>query len=224
MSSSQPQRVFFFDIDNCLYPKSTGIFKDMGKRIHAYFKRMGFPDEEATELHHRYYTEYGLAIRGLVKHHDVDPLAYDKEVDQGIPLQDYLKKDDDLRAMLSSMKDVRKWAFTNAYKVHGNRVLEALGVADQFEGMSFCDYEVKDFKCKPQEEFYHIVMKAAGVTDPSLCYFVDDSAVNIDMAKKLGWTAVHVVGDDIVEGKHGDFQIHSVKDLPSVLPQFWEKN
>lgn len=110
---------------------------DATHRIHAYFKKLGLPDEEATELHYRYYTEYGLAVRGLIKHHgmhpskliqmyydiisncciDVDPLVYDKEVDQSIPLEKYLKPDPELREMLSSMKDVKKWAFTNAYKV-----------------------------------------------------------------------------------------------------------
>ncbi|KAJ3158040.1 hypothetical protein HDU89_000423 [Geranomyces variabilis] len=215
-------RVFFFDIDNCLYPSSCGIMLAMGQRIHAYFQRMGFPDEEASELHRKYYTTYGLAVRGLVKHHDVDPLAYDKEVDQSIPLHEFISKDAELRNMLGTMKDVKKWAFTNAYKVHAHRVLGALGVDDQFAGMTFCDYAIKDFKCKPQEEIYQIAMKAAGVTDPKLCYFVDDSADNVDTAKRLGWTAVHVVGESgKKDGKHGDFQISNVKELPSVLPQFW---
>lgn len=29
-----------------------------------------------TVLHYRYYIDYGLAIRGLVKHHEVDPADY----------------------------------------------------------------------------------------------------------------------------------------------------
>jgi hypothetical protein len=31
-------------------------------------------DDEARDLHNHYYKEYGLAIRGLVRHHKVDPL------------------------------------------------------------------------------------------------------------------------------------------------------
>jgi pyrimidine and pyridine-specific 5'-nucleotidase len=27
----------------------------------------------------------------------------------------------------------------------------------------------------------------AGVTDPSKCYFIDDSRLNVDAAKSLGW-------------------------------------
>lgn len=37
----------------------------------AYFLGLGIPDDEATELHHKYYTQYGLALRGLARHHNV---------------------------------------------------------------------------------------------------------------------------------------------------------
>jgi pyrimidine and pyridine-specific 5'-nucleotidase len=32
---------------------------------------LGLSNEEASELHHKYYTTYGLALRGLIRHHDV---------------------------------------------------------------------------------------------------------------------------------------------------------
>ena len=37
----------------------------------AYFVSLGIGHEEAAELHLRYYTQYGLALRGLTRHHDV---------------------------------------------------------------------------------------------------------------------------------------------------------
>jgi hypothetical protein len=58
----------------------------MGDRIHgwsdhnlqdsthtllAYFVNLGLGHEEASELHLRYYTQYGLALRGLTRHHDI---------------------------------------------------------------------------------------------------------------------------------------------------------
>ena len=30
-------------------------------------------------------------------------------------------------------------------------------------------------------------LKKAGITDPSKCYFVDDSRLNVDAAKRFGW-------------------------------------
>ncbi len=35
---------------------------------------MGLDDAEASELHLKYYTQYGLALAGLVRHHDVGQL------------------------------------------------------------------------------------------------------------------------------------------------------
>ena len=37
----------------------------------AYFVSLGLSHEEASELHLKYYTQYGLALRGLTRHHDV---------------------------------------------------------------------------------------------------------------------------------------------------------
>ena len=39
--------------------------------IIAYFISLGLSNEEASELHQRYYTQYGLALRGLRRHHGV---------------------------------------------------------------------------------------------------------------------------------------------------------
>lgn len=36
-----------------------------------YFVRLGIDHEKASELHHNYYVQYGLALRGLTRHHDV---------------------------------------------------------------------------------------------------------------------------------------------------------
>jgi hypothetical protein len=40
---------------------------------------------------------------------------------------------------------------------HANRVLNILNLADQIEGLVYCDYEQPNFTCKPEAEFYHNV-------------------------------------------------------------------
>lgn len=37
----------------------------------AYFVAMGLHEEEASDLHLKYYKQYGLALRGLVHHHEI---------------------------------------------------------------------------------------------------------------------------------------------------------
>ncbi len=63
------EAIVWLDIDNTLYKRSTKIADLMGERIRAYFHGMGLSEEDAKTLHTTYYKTYGLAIRGLVKHH-----------------------------------------------------------------------------------------------------------------------------------------------------------
>ncbi|KIL00627.1 hypothetical protein PAXRUDRAFT_821525 [Paxillus rubicundulus Ve08.2h10] len=204
-TSEDPRKVVWFDIDNTLYSASTKISQAMGQRIHAYFVSLGIGEDEASELHHRYYTQYGLALRGLARHHDIDPLDFDRKCDGTLPLEEYIKPDPKLRKLFEDMDrtKVRVWALTNAYKHHANRVLKILNLTDQIEGLVYCDYEEPNFTCKPEAESYRNAMKMAKITDPSKCFFIDDSKLNVIAAKELGWgrcVHFHEVGLDAMEG------------------------
>lgn len=105
---------------------------------------------------------------------------------------------------------------------HAQRVLRILKLEDLVDGVVYCDYEVKDFVCKPEATFYHAVyfslpfslsgslkrspsqaMEKADISDPSKCYFVDDSRSNVDGARAQGWArCVHFSehGLEAVEG------------------------
>ncbi|EPQ30133.1 uncharacterized protein PFL1_02250 [Pseudozyma flocculosa PF-1] len=198
-ASAQKDAIVWLDIDNTLYKRSTRIAQLMGERIRAYFTGMGFGTEEARMLHEQYYKTYGLAIRGLVKHHEIDPLDYDKKCDASLPLEDILRPDPDIIRLLSDLDrtKVRVFALTNAYKQHADRVLRLLDLDDQVEGIVFCDYALPDFSCKPELDYYHAAMKLVGAGPATRCYFVDDSALNVVAAKELGWhSCVYFKEDD----------------------------
>ncbi|GAA5950091.1 hypothetical protein JCM21900_004594 [Sporobolomyces salmonicolor] len=185
------RKIVWFDIDNCLYSKQAGIAELMKDKIRTYFTRLGLPDAEAARLHHHYYTEYGLAIRGLVRHHKVDPLDYDKHCDAALPLETVLRPDQRLQELLRDVdrEKVRVWALTNAYVNHAVRVLKLLGLSEYFEGVVSCDYGASEFSCKPEAEFFAQALSAVSTPPPapSSLYFVDDSALNIKGAHSLGW-------------------------------------
>ncbi|KAJ2936703.1 hypothetical protein H1R20_g390, partial [Candolleomyces eurysporus] len=185
-TSNDDRPIVWFDIDNTLYSTSAKISHAMGERIHAYFVSLGLTHEEASELHLRYYTQYGLALRGLTRHHDVDPLDFDQKCDGSIPLEEMISFSPELRKLFEDIdrSKVRVWALTNAYKP---RVLRILKLDDLVEGLVYCDYLAKDFVCKPEPEYYKMAMAKAGLSDPSKCYFVDDNRGNVDAARALGW-------------------------------------
>ncbi|EGY13673.1 hypothetical protein VD0002_g5908 [Verticillium dahliae] len=219
--------VLFFDIDNCLYPRKSQIQDLMAELIDKFFSNhLSLSWDDAVKLHKEYYTNYGLAIEGLVRHHEIDPLEYNSKVDDALPLEDILTPDPELRQLLQDIdrSKVSVRLFTNAYKTHGQRVVKLLGIEDQFEGLTFCDYAEQPLTCKPAKAMYLKAMQHAGVERPEDCYFVDDSYQNCKAAQEYGWTAAHLVeeGLSVPRTPASQYQIRHLQELRNVYPQFFK--
>lgn len=220
--------VFFFDIDNCLYPRSKRVQDLMQELIDAYFVRhLSLPAEEAVELHRKYYKEYGLALSGLVKHHKIDALAYNREVDDALPLDGLIEADERLQRLLGDIdpRKVKLWLFTNAHITHAMRVVRLLGVERFFGGVTYCDYSQMPLLAKPHEQMFEKAEREAGVQGRSReCYFVDDSALNCRHAGKRGWTVVHKLEaeDQGPEPSAAEHVIRDLDEMRELFPQFFQ--
>lgn len=130
--------------------------------------------DDAVKLHKEYYTNYGLAIEGLVRHHQIDPLDYNAKVDDALPLERVINPNPEVRQLLEDIdrSKVTVWLFTNAYVTHGKRVIKLLELEDMFEGLTYCDYAVQPLVCKPHPDSYKRAMREAGVDNVEDCYFV----------------------------------------------------
>lgn len=149
----------------------------MADLIDKYFqKHLNLHQEEAVRLHQEYYTNYGLAIEGLVRHHQIDPLEYNAKVDDALPLDGVIKPRPELKKLLEDIdrSKVKLWLFTNAYVNHAHRVIRLLGIEGMFEGVTYCDYAKVPFVCKPQKDAYVKAMKEAGVEKWEDCFFVGE--------------------------------------------------
>ncbi|KAG7126871.1 hypothetical protein HYQ44_000591 [Verticillium longisporum] len=113
---------------------------------------------------------------------------------------------------------------TNAYKTHGQRVVKLLGIEDQFEGLTFCDYAEQPLTCKPAKAMYLKAMQHAGVERPEDCYFVDDSYQNCKAAQEYGWTAAHLVEErlSVPRTPASQYQIRHLQELRNIYPQFFK--
>lgn len=188
------KKIFFFDIDNCLYKRSTKIHDLMQVKIHEYFKtHLALTDEEAHQLHMNYYKTYGLALEGLVRNHHVDALEYNAKVDDLLALQSVLSYNQDLRSMLLEIKKNFDyfWLVTNAYKNHGLRVISLLGLGDLFDGLTYCDYSKNPIICKPMKAYFDNFLSLTNIHEPSTLSFVDDSEINCKAAHDLGFGRVY---------------------------------
>jgi pyrimidine and pyridine-specific 5'-nucleotidase len=217
--------VFFFDIDNCLYPKSRLVHDHMARLINQYFTtHLDVSAEEATFLHQKYYKDYGLAIEGLSRFHKIHPLDFNREVDDALPLDELLTPDPKTRALLERFDKtkVKMWLFTNAHVTHGKRVVRLLGIDDLFEGMTYCDYAQTPLVPKPLPEMFAKAERQADVTPDRAVYFVDDSHLNCKAAYLRGWTnTVHLVEPGVPDPAEKACR-HQISDLEQLLDLFPE--
>lgn len=219
----------------------------MANLIDEYFaNHLSLPWEDAVRLHKEYYMAYGLAIEGLVRHHQIDPLDYNAKVDDALPLEGIIKPSPHLRRLLEDVdrSKVRLWLFTNAHVTHGRRVVKLLGIEDLFDGLTYCDYSRVPLICKPSEESFRRAMREAGVERTEDCFFVgmfcrqecelawpiadrerclDDSFLNCSKAQEFGWTVAHLVeeGIPLPPSKASEHQIRHLEELRTVFPQLF---
>ena len=143
--------------------------------INDYFvKHLSLSDKDANLLHQRYYKDYGLAVSGLALHHKIDPLEFNREVDDALPLDGLITPNPLLQRLLADIdkSKVKMWLFTNAYITHAQRVIRLLGVEDMFEGITYCDYGKIPLHPKPHLEMYEKAEVEAGVDSANECFFV----------------------------------------------------
>jgi len=195
-----------FDLDDTLYPRSTGLFDEIGRRITRWVgQALGLTLEEAAMLRQDYLRRYGTTLGGLIAEHEVDVDDYLAFV-HDVPVERYIRASPALAAMLAAIP-LRKAVFTNATSEYGRRVLQALGVGDRFEWlmgireMGLCN--------KPRPEAYRQLLALVDVGGPA-CVLVDDRPVNLQPAKRLGMTTVLVDG---TSGEGADFVVGDVLEV-----------
>jgi pyrimidine 5'-nucleotidase len=206
----------FFDLDDTLYPSSTGLWDLIRWRMNKYMEDLlQLPADEISNIRQMYLDRYGTTLRGLQIHHQVDVDDYLAYV-HDLPLADYIQPNPTLRELLLSLPQNR-WIFTNADANHARRVIDILGLEGCFHGI--IDIRALDFVCKPDPQAYHIALRLAGEVDPDRCVLIDDAPRNLVPAQFQGYRTVLVGTNGSNPG--ADFTIRFLADLPKVLPELW---
>ncbi|XP_041026379.1 uncharacterized protein LOC121266575 [Juglans microcarpa x Juglans regia] len=124
-----------FDLDDTLYPLSSGIAAACLQNIKDYMvEKLGIDKSKIPDLCNLLYKNYGTTMAGLrAIGYDFDYDEYHSFVHGRLPYEN-LKPDPVLRSRLLSLP-YRKVIFTNADGVHAAKVLHRLGLEDCFEGI-----------------------------------------------------------------------------------------
>jgi putative hydrolase of the HAD superfamily len=183
-----PISAVLFDLDNTIYPASSGMMKGIDVRITEYVQNLlGLEIEQARELRQHYYRTYGTTLHGLQRHHNVDAEHYLGHV-HNLAIESFLSSDAELDHLLSELTAI-KAIFTNSPAEYARRVLRAMGIERHFAHIF--DIRFSGFRPKPDPIVYQSVLDALGVAGPS-AILVEDSPQNLPPARALGMTAILV--------------------------------
>ncbi len=203
----------FFDLDDTLYPSTTGIWHAIGDRMDAYITRqLGITPEKVKPLRESLFHKYGTTLRGLSSLYGINEEDFLDYV-HDVPLDRYLQRDDALIETMS-MYPGRKLIFTNASRKHAERVISILGLAGVFDGI--IDILQISPYCKPLQEAYQKAVELSCIEHPGNCVVIDDSERNLKTASEMGFFTIQV-GTQI-RSPFADVAILTLADLPDVIP------
>ena len=207
---------FIFDCDGVLYDDLEGVFGQVSKRMTEYIsKKLNLSLEKAKELQTNYFHKYNTSLNGLMIHHDINPQEFLKYV-HDINL-DFLKKDLKLRKELIELK-TKKFVFTNGSHEHASNITKTLGISDLFDG--FFDITDCNFIPKPSIEPYKKLIDKFNIK-PTETVFIEDIAINLEPAKKLGMKTVWLKNNEYWGKKDSDkkFVDLKIENLSSFLKE-----
>lgn len=205
--------IWIFDLDNTLHDATPHIFPHINHSMTAYLqKHLQLDKDAANALRVDYWQRYGATLSGLLKHHATDPDHFLWHTHQFPELHKMVLRQPRLRRALLQLPG-KKLVFTNAPLHYAEAVLKLLRVDDLFDEVFAIEHS--RYRPKPQAAgFRHLLQKYR--LHASKCVMVEDSAENLQTAKRLGMKTVWV-SKVVSTPSYVDLKIRSVMELPRLL-------
>jgi putative hydrolase of the HAD superfamily len=179
-----------FDLDNTLYPAASHVFDQISRRMTAFIAdHFDIAPDAALARQKDYFRRYGTTMRGLMTEHGMEPgpfldYVHDIDVSKVDPNPELVQKLGHLPG--------RKLIFTNASRIHAERVMERIGITHHFEDIF--DIAAADYLPKPDRTAYAMMLRRHGVKASTAC-MIEDIAANLEPAKAVGMATVWLEGD-----------------------------
>lgn len=187
--SDSTNRVWVFDLDDTLHDASAHIFPVMNQAMTQYIMRhLDLEETEAQALRRYYWRTYGATMKGLTRHHGIDPQHFLDTTHQFPQLGQMVIRRKRLKPWLQQLAG-RKVVFTNAPGQYAARVLQLLGISDLFEEVF--SVESSHFHPKPSVRGFTQMLQRIKA-DAGHCVMLEDSLPALMTAKRLGMKTVWV--------------------------------
>lgn len=204
--------VWLFDLDNTLHNASPHIFPHLNRSMTAYLERhLALDLDAANSLRRHYWLRYGATLLGMMRHHGTDPHHFLAATHRFDRLHEVMVFERALRGMLRRLPG-RKIVFSNAPRQYVEAVLAVMGVRREFDAVF--GIEALGFQPKPGIRAYRRVLIEKRL-NPRRCIMVEDTAVNLRTARRLGMRTV-LVSRSPRRPAYVDVKIASILDLRRV--------
>jgi putative hydrolase of the HAD superfamily len=206
-----------FDLDETLYPSSSGIVSEISRRMTRFVSRfLNLDEESAARIRRALSRKHGTTLTGLMSEHEFkDPESY-LEFAHPTDVERYLHKDPELVAALGSIS-LPKSILTNAPAEHARRILEYLEIEPFFERIF--DIRMSDFRGKPERGVYlHVLTELK--REAAEVLFIDNRLDYLLAFREIGGRVVWLSEGGREEETRldpGVPRIAHVKELPEFL-------
>ena len=205
-----------FDLDETLYPSSCGLMQAVSERMTAFvaeFLKVG--EEEAARIRRRLRVVHGTTLTGLMREYGLEVAEQYLAYTHDVPIESFLSEDPRLGAALSSIP-LPKSVLTNSPLEHAERVLNRLGVRQQFERVF--DLRFNGYTGKPDAAVYSRALGALGRAAPEVL-LVDNHLDYLAPFRSMGGSVLLIdesggAGPQLPEGVPS---LRDIKELPAYL-------
>ncbi|MQY77062.1 MAG: pyrimidine 5'-nucleotidase [Spirochaeta sp.] len=212
----QPAYILF-DLDETLYPASSELLKEVGRRMTEYVSGFLKVDpEKALSLRRELTRKYGTTLKGLLVEYDLGTADEYLEYCHPAPVDKYLSRDPELAKVLTDLA-VPKSILTNSPLEHAERVLDYLQVRNCFEHIF--DIRFNNFSGKPDPDTYRKTLSRLK-RNPEEVLFIDDRLAYLLPFQSLGGQVLLVSANGREEAQ--SYRIPAIGDIKE-LPDFLDR-
>lgn len=201
---------WIFDLDNTLHDAQSKIFPLVNTKMNEYISSyLDISLEDASSLRESYWERYGATLKGLIKHHNINPIDF---LSVTHDLQDFNKlvlPENNLKKTLSKIQG-RKIIYTNAPKTYTNKILKISKIFELFD--EIFTIEDSNFIPKPDQDMMDAFLKKYNISEG---FFIDDVKENLFTAKNSGLTTIWITNEEN-QPSYIDKKIEKISDLLSV--------
>ena len=181
---------WIFDLDNTLHDAQAKIFPLINKKMNEYIStHLKISIKNSCELRKKYWELYGATLKGLIKHHNVNPIDFLEKTHYLENIGNLVVPMPNLVKVLSSIKG-RKILYTNAPKNYVVKILEECKSNSYFEGIF--SIEDSNFIPKPSNESMKLFLNKYKVKE---AFFVDDIKENLKTANQHGISTIWLTNE-----------------------------